>query len=513
MGRYWYERLSAMDASFLFFESENTHMHVAGTAIFDAAPFRRPDGGVDIERIRKYIASRLHLIPRYRQRLLWIPVFQHPVWVDDDRFSLEYHVRHTALPRPGDESQLKLLSGRIMSQQLDRGKPLWESWIVEGLEGDRFALITKAHHCMIDGIAGVDLLSVLLTSEPHDVIDEPPAWVPRPAPSPSDLLREEMLRRATLPARLVRAAAGRLQRPDEAVDTVRNAIRAAVETLWTGLHSAEPTPLNVPIGPHRRFDWLDMDLGELKQIKNRLGCTLNDVVLAIVSGAVQRFLEHRWVNPEIVDFRVLVPVSVRRPEERGRLGNRVSAWFVDLPVGEQDPRRRAQRIAEQTSTLKQTHMALGAETLTGLADWMGTTILQLGVQLAARSVPFNMVVTNVPGPQVPFYMMQAPLLAVYPQVPLFHRQALGVALLSYNGRLCWGFNADWDQMGDLPRFTGAVRDSLAELSHASRPIELRQSVQESRTPPSRRPASAAQARRRRAESGARGKPPAQRGPA
>src|SRR5881397_1328533 len=270
-----YERFSAQDSSFLVFEDPNTHMHLGGIAIFDAGPLATPDGGVNIERIRRHVASRLHWIPRYRQRVAYVPLERHPVWVDDDHFNLSYHVRHTSLPRPGDDRQLKRLAGRIMSQRLDRGKPLWEAWIVEGLEGGRFALIIKTHHCMADGISAVGLLQVLLSPSSEDTIEEPPRWIPRPPPTPVELLRDEVLRQARAPLDLARNLSTTLRRDPGAF---RAQVAENLTGLWhllrAGLRGAADTPMNQPVGPHRRFDYLVVDLVDVKAIKNRLGGTV-----------------------------------------------------------------------------------------------------------------------------------------------------------------------------------------------------------------------------------------------
>ncbi|TMA39389.1 MAG: wax ester/triacylglycerol synthase family O-acyltransferase, partial [Deltaproteobacteria bacterium] len=319
-----YERLSAQDSSFLVFEDQNTHMHLGGIAIFDAGPLATPDGGVNIERIRRHVASRLHWIPRYRQRIAYIPLERHPVWVDDDHFNLSYHVRHTSLPRPGDEEQLKRLAGRVMSQRLDRRRPLWEIWIVEGLEGGRFAMVTKTHHCMVDGVAAVDLNAILLSPTPEYPQEDATPWVPRPAPGPLTLLRDEALRQIRRPLALGRWLGSTLQAPDVAPGRVAERVSAAWQTISAGLRGAARTPLNAPIGPHRRFDWLTLDLGEVKGVKERFGGTVNDVVLATVAGGVRRFLRKRRVSLEGMDYRIVVPVSVRSEDERGRLTNRAS---------------------------------------------------------------------------------------------------------------------------------------------------------------------------------------------
>ncbi|MEW6270931.1 MAG: wax ester/triacylglycerol synthase family O-acyltransferase, partial [Thermodesulfobacteriota bacterium] len=464
MARYAYERLTALDQSFLLYEDGCSHMHVASTATFDAGPLATPDGGIDIERIREFVSSRLHRIPRYRQKLAYVPLRDQPVWVDDDRFNLAYHVRHTSLPRPGDERQLKRLSARIASQQLDRGKPLWEVWLVEGLAGGRFAMITKVHHCMIDGMSGVDLLEVLLSVTPEAPLEEPPVFIPRGMPDRMELLRDEVLDRLAAPLQL----AGRvLRNPLGVLSAVTEGAKALGETLVAGMTMPSETPVNKEIGPYRRFDWLTMDVALVKEVKNQLGGSLNDVVLTTVAGAMRRFLSRRRVNPRDIQFRVMVPVSVRTADERGTLGNKVSAWFADLPLGEGDPLRRYALVAETTARLKHSKQAMGAELLTAVTEWTPSTLLSLAVRLAHRGLPFNMVVTNVPGPQLPLYLLGSRMLDIYPLVPLFARLGLGVALFSYDGRLYWGFNGDWDVVPDLHDVVRCVEDSFAELHGAA----------------------------------------------
>src|SRR5438309_988020 len=462
-----YERFSAQDSSFLIFEDPNTHMHLGGIAIFDAGPLATPAGGVDIERIRRHVESRLHWIPRYRQRVAYIPLERHPVWVDDDHFNLSYHVRHTSLPRPGDEEQLKRLTGRIMSQRLDRRRPLWEIWIVEGLQGGRFAMISKTHHCMVDGVAAVDLLSVLLSPIPEHPMEEAPPWVPRPSPTPLALLRDEALRQVQRPIGLARWLGSTLRRPEVAPERVFERVAAAWETINAGLRGAARTPLNQPIGPHRRFDWLTLDLGEVKGVKERFGGTVNDVVLATVAGGVRRFLRKRRVTLEGMDYRIVVPVSVRSEDERGRFTNRASGWIMSLPIQERDPRRRLSKVRTTTKRLKESNQASGVEVLTQLAESVGSAAVSLGTRFASRLAPYNLTVTNTPGPQVPLYMLGARLRAGCPTVPLVRSQGLGVATFSYAGQLCWGFNADWDLVPDLNEFVHAIEDSFRELAEAA----------------------------------------------
>jgi diacylglycerol O-acyltransferase len=465
-----YDRLSAQDRSFLDLEGPETHMHVAGTFVFEKGPLATPQGGVDIDKIRDYVAARLHRIPRYRQRIAWIPVESHPVWVDDERFNIHYHVRHTALPAPGDERQLKRFCGRVLSQQLDRHKPLWEMWVVEGLEEDRFALVCKTHHCMVDGISGVDLLAVLLSPTPEKDYEPGPAWYPNPRPNGIELLRDAAWRRLTMPLGLTRNAAQALQRPAASLDGLRDAAAGLSQTLAAALSPAADTPLNRPIGPHRRFDWLGFDIEAVKRIKQALGGTVNDVVLATVTGAVSRFLEQRGIprrRQRDLDFRAFCPVSVRSREEQGALGNRVSSIIAALPLAETDPVRRLEAVREVTGNLKQSKQALGAEVLTSVSEWTAPTLAALAARLAFRNRLSNLVVTNVPGPQIPLYLLGARMLETYPMVPLFESQGLGVALFSYAGGLYWGFIADWDQFPDLHDLVRATDASFRELCEAA----------------------------------------------
>jgi WS/DGAT/MGAT family acyltransferase len=457
---YAYDRLSALDNSFLGFEDPNTHMHVAATAIFEPGPLALPGGGIDIARLDKYVLSRIDRIPRYRQRLDYVPIEGYPVWVDDDRFNLRYHLRQSCLPRPGEQRQLKRLSARILSQQLDRGKPLWEMSVVEGLEDGRFALVSKTHHCMIDGIAGIDILSVLLDPDPNATADEPTPWIARSAPTRLQLLRDEAARMAAAPL----TAFGKMLRdPRRVYSDLRESIEAMAETLSIGFEGCSPTPFNRPLGPHRRFDWLTLDLTDVREIKDRLGGSVNDVVLATVSGAVREFLRKRRVNVDYINFRGFVPVSVRAEDEQHKLGNRVAAWITRLPVDEPDPRVRLARVQEATANLKHSKQALGAEVLTRVTGWTPSTVLSLAARISTRVLPFNMVITNVPGPQVPLYLLGSRLVEIYPQVPLFYNQGLGVALFSYAGKLFWGFTADWELFPDLHDMVVAVEDSFAEL--------------------------------------------------
>jgi WS/DGAT/MGAT family acyltransferase len=465
---FHYDRLGSQDATFLDLEGPTAPQHVAATLVLRSGSLRTAEGGVDIERIRRYVASRLARIPRYRQRLAYVPLERHPVWVDDDHFQIEFHVRHTALPQPGDRAQLKRLSGRILSQRLDRNRPLWELWVVEGLEGgDRFAIVQKAHHAMIDGISGVDLMAVLLRGEASDAFEEGPAWTPRPAPSGSELVGAELRRRATDAAQLLARGPEAVRAPLRFLGALRESAQAVAETLSAGFRSASNTPLNQPLGMHRSFDWLDTKLADVKRVKDRLGGTVNDVVLATVAGALRHFLALRRVDVDRLHIRANVPVSVRSDGERGRLGNRIALWMTDLPVAEPDPLQRLARVRETTARLKRSKQALGAEVLAAVSDWTSSSILSLAVRGSALGRPYNLVVTNVPGPQLPLFLLGAELEACYPVVNLLPNQGLGVALFSYAGSLFWGFTADPAVVPDLPSFPGLVQAAFSELAQAA----------------------------------------------
>jgi diacylglycerol O-acyltransferase / wax synthase len=473
----YYERLSALDASFLGIENDSCHMHVGGVLLFDAAPLRSA-GGIDIDRIRRHIHARLHLVPRFRQRLAYIPYERIPVWVDDDRFRLAYHVRHTALPHPGDERVLKRLVGRIMSQALDRKRPLWEMWIAEGLEGNRFALISKTHHCMIDGIAGADLMSVILSPFPETATATPEPWTPRSRPGDARLVVDELVRRAAQPPAAVRALYDTIRDPQTKLREVADAAAGLVEAFAPAFSPVSKTPLNVEVGPHRRFDWTEMAVADLKAVKNVLGGTLNDVVLATVAGALRTFFTQRGLNLEQLEIRAMVPVSVRAHDERGHLGNRVTQLTAPLPVSLSDPVERLRAVRETTAGLKESRQALGGEVLTAISEWTVPNLLVQAVRLASRARPYNLIVTNVPGPQIPLYLQGALMRTSYPVVPLFANLALVVGLFSYNGGLFWGINADWEQIPDLHDFILALESSFKELQRAA---------ETAATPPARAP--------------------------
>ena len=456
------DRLTGLDASFLHIESDSAHMHVAGVMLFEGSP-------PEHEELVEALERKMHLVPRYRQKLAFVPLGQgRPRWVDDPYFNLGYHVRTTALPAPGSEEQLRNLAGRVFSQQLDRDKPLWEMWIVEGLEGgDRFAVLSKTHHALVDGISGVDIASVLfdVTPEPAPVPDPPRRWLPRPLPSQGQLLAEALIERATVPAEIARGVRSAFRAPRRIAGAAVSALAGVGAMAWAGMSPAPPSPYNTSIGPHRRFTWTRVALSDVKAIKNSLGGTVNDVMLAIVTGALGRDLRRR--GESIPELTAMVPVSVRSDEARGALGNQVAAMMAPLPVGEADPVARLERISTAMKRLKDGGQAVGAQMLTELTGFAPPTIMAQASRLVVRQRLFNLVVTNVPGPQIPLYMLGRQMHEVFPMVPLAPNQGLGVAIMSYNGRINFGLVGDYDVMDDLDQLTLDFQDSLAELADAA----------------------------------------------
>jgi WS/DGAT/MGAT family acyltransferase len=463
-----YERLSAMDASQLGLERGGVHMHIGGVSIFEAAPLLDERGALDVERIERYVASRLHRLPRYRQRLAWTPLEGHPVWIDDASFNLKYHVRYTSLPRHSGERELKRLTGRIISQALDRGKPLWEMWFVDGLPDERIALITKIHHSMVDGIGGASLMTQLMRADRDASIESTRTWVPRPAPSPGTLLRDELKRRAGLPLAAARAIAAALAEPRATWEEARELLAGVRESVATQFGSTVATPFNREIGPHRRLDWASVPLPVVKEIGKRLGGTVNDVVLAVFSGAVGRFLEDEGVPLAGGHFKALVPVNMRDPAKDGvRAGNRVAFVIAELPVGEHDPVQRLERVVEVMRKLKESRMTRGTDALVKLLDASFPALFTPLARIGSGGDAYNLVVTNIPGPQFPTYLLGAKQLEAHPYSPLFASQALTVTAFSYDGRLFWGFNSDWDALPELHDLVVDVQHEFERFREAA----------------------------------------------
>ena len=457
------DRLTALDAGFLHLERSGAHMHVAAIFVFDGEP-------PAYDELVEAIEARMHLVPRYRQKLAHVPLGQgRPVWVDDPHFNARYHLRHSALPAPGSDEQLKNLAGRLFASPLDRTKPLWELNLVEGLDGGRFAIISKTHHALVDGVSGVDITSVIFDTspDPSPVGAEARAWLARPEPTGAELLADALLERTTVPAEAARGVRAVTRAPRHVLARAGEWLVGVGAMAWAGLNPAPPSPFNVPIGPHRRYTWVDADLARFKAIKNELGGTLNDVVLAAVTLALGRFLRRRGEQTEGLVLRAMVPVSVRADAQRGALGNQVAAMWAPLPVGNDDPLAVLADISDAMRGLKESGQAVGAQALTSLADFAPPTIMSQAARLQSRQRFFNLVVTNVHGPQIPLYLLGRHLQAFYPVVPLAHHQALGIAIMSYDGRLGFGLLGDYDAMPDLEQLAADLETAIAALSRAA----------------------------------------------
>ncbi|HZG94879.1 MAG TPA: wax ester/triacylglycerol synthase family O-acyltransferase [Mycobacteriales bacterium] len=461
------DRLSALDVSFLHLESPTTPMHVGGVAIFQP-----PEAGFDYETLVSLIGERISLVPRYRQKIRWIPAsLGNPVWVDDNDFDLTYHVRRSALPKPGSEAQLKDLVARVQSRGLDRKRPLWEIYLIEGLEGGRVAVMTKTHHAMVDGISAIDIGQVIL-----DV-------TPEPRETPSDAWRAR--REPTSPELIAGVVTGWLRAPSQVVDTVRSQVSSASElagrvagtavgvlsAVRSTARPAPATPLNVTIGSQRRFGMARTELDDYKRVRKAHGGTVNDVVLATVSGALRTWLQTRGERVGGgMTLRAMVPVSVRDDASRGSVGNNISSYFVDLPVGEPSPVMRLHQVSHAMSGLKESGQSIGADVLIGLGGFAPPTLLAMGARAAGALTRrlFNLVVTNVPGPQFPLYAAGAQMLEMFPVVPLANGQGVCIALTSYNGGVYYGINADRDAIPDVDVLAQCIEESLAELMETVR---------------------------------------------
>jgi diacylglycerol O-acyltransferase len=459
------DRLTALDSTFLHLEDHSAaHMHVASVMVFEGIAPSHQD-------LVDHILGRLHLVPRYRQRLAYVPLEQgRPVWTDDPHFNPYYHIRHTALPRPADDAALKRLAGRLFSQRLDRSKPLWEMWLVQSMSGGRFAIVAKTHHALVDGVSGVDITTVLFDTqrEPAVPTAPPTSWHAKPLPGPAKLLGEALIERSTVPTEMGRGARALLRAPRRAVSQVKDGLLSIGATTIAGINApAPPSPFNVKIGPHRRYTFLDADLASLKAVKDSLGGTLNDAVLASVSLALGRYLRRHGHDTEGLELKAMVPVSVRTKSQRGALGNQVAAMWAPLPVGVENPAECLHKIAAAMDDLKKSGQAVGAQALTNLAGFAPPTILSQAARLQARQPFFNLVVTNVPGPQFPLYLLGRRLEVLYPVVPLAQRQALGIAVMSYDGHLGFGLLGDYDALPDLESIAQDLKWAVAALCRAA----------------------------------------------
>jgi diacylglycerol O-acyltransferase len=459
MPQHHLDRLTPVDASFLHQEGAHSHMHIGGLTILAGPP-------PSLDDFQEQIRWRLHLVPRYRHKLAHTAVDSgRPVWVDDPSFNLDYHVRHTALPAPGGWQQLQELTARIFSQRLDRSKPLWEMWLIEGFEDNRFALISKTHHSLIDGIAGIDLATVLFDVSPEPPPREPPgdAWQPHAEPNQLELLGAGARGAVRAGVALASSAVQALAHPDRAVAVSREAAEGLGEIVWAALNPAPATPLNVDIGPHRRYVGVASSLEDFKLVKNAFSCTVNDVVLAVVTGALRRFMIDRGVRTEGLEMRALVPVSVRAQHDHKDMGNRIVAMRGPLPVYIADPLQRLRFVKQAMDGLKESKQALGAEMIASAQSFAPPTILAQASRLNFSTRLFNLIVTNVPGPQFPLYVLGRKMLEAYPVAFLPEHHALAVAIMSYNGQLNFGLLGDFDALPDIESIGASIAAELAEL--------------------------------------------------
>jgi WS/DGAT/MGAT family acyltransferase len=451
------DTLSAVDASFLHQEGANTHMHIGGIALLEGPPPAYVD-------LLAHIRSRLHLVPRYRQKLAAAPFgLGRWRWIDDPTFNLEYHVRHTALPAPGTEDKLHTLAARVFGQRLDRTKPLWELWLVEGLDDDRWAIVSKTHHCLVDGVSGVDLMTMLfdLTPEVRDVGTE--SWHPRPEPTPAQLtatsLNGTVRRLAELPFR----AAAEAAQPGTALERAREAVEGLGEVAWAGLNPPPDTPLNVRVGPHRRFAVLPARLEDFKAVKDAFGGTVNDVVLAVVAGALREWMHSRGLRTDGMELRACVPVSVRTDDEKGAFGNTLVQILCPLPIYVPDPIDRLRFVSEQMQGIKDSKQALGAEVIARAEEFAPPTILAQATRMNFSTRFYNLLVTNVPGPQVPVYALGCRLERVFPVPFLAGDRSLAIAVMSYDGGMNFGMLADYDALPDVDVVVDGLEQALTEL--------------------------------------------------
>ncbi|MDQ4005921.1 MAG: wax ester/triacylglycerol synthase family O-acyltransferase, partial [Actinomycetota bacterium] len=425
--------MSVLDASFLYLERSNVHMHVAGIAVLD--PSTAPNGRIDPDMLATLVGDRIHMVPRFRQKVVTPPFgVGRPLWVDDPDFDVGFHLRRAALPKPGGQRELAEFVQRVHSRPLDRSKPLWEMYTIEGLEDGYTAVLFKSHHAMTDGVSGIDIATVMVDFEPEPRRFEAQRWAPEPAPSPAELLADSIRDSVTHPVRSLMDGLGRIARtPAEVWDQAKDIVGGTGEILARG--TAPASPFNRTIGPNRRLSLAEFPLAEAKAVKDALGGTVNDVVLTAVSGSLRHWYRHRGLDPTGTSLRAMVPVSTRDTSQQMALGNQVSMFFVDLPIGIDDAAQRLERIKELTAELKSSHQAMAATAIMGTAQWAPPTLHALAARLIGRSRFANLVVSNVPGPQIPLYIGGARLVAAYPVMPLAPRIGLSVAVTSLAGTM------------------------------------------------------------------------------
>ena len=452
----FYEPLSARDAWFLYAERPETPLDLATVYVFEGGS--RIPGGRGAIGVEETVAERIHLVPRYRQRIHRVPFnLAHPVWIDDPSFDLGAHIRHEVLQPPGDGAQVRRHVARILARPLDKRRPLWEMTLITGLRGGRVVIVNRAHHAMVDGVSSVDILSLLLDTTPEGFRPDPPVepWKPRPAPSNWQLIRPLLwdLRSRSRPER---------SRMPALWETRRVPLRGMLKLGGTMVRPRSDLFFNRKIGPQRTGRGLKVPLAAFKALKDRYGCTVNDAVLAVVSEALHRWFKARGERvPEKV--RVFCPVSIRADEGHGRLGNQISGMVFELPTSDLPIEERLKRIKVTTGDLKRTRQAVAADQLAGLAEWAPPSLLVLaGRIMSTPQAGANINVTNIPGPQFPLYTGGAQLLEVWPFAPLYPAMGLGVAIVSYNGDAYFGLTADPSIVADVEEFTRDLREAASE---------------------------------------------------
>ncbi|HEX7462593.1 MAG TPA: wax ester/triacylglycerol synthase family O-acyltransferase [Dermatophilaceae bacterium] len=468
------DRLTSLDASFLYMEESTTPMHVGSVMVFQP-----PDEGFDYDRLVSLIHNRIDLVPRFRQRVREVPGrLANPVWVDDEQFDVAYHVRRSALPNPGDDAQLEEFVARIQSRPLDRRRPLWEVYLIEGLAEGRFAIVTKSHQALVDGIHALDIAHMIVNGEPDREGTTTETWRPAREPSDIELVTSALLDAVRRPSRIADNVRGGVEDVKSIGGRVFSAVGDVVSTVArTAARPAPVSPLNAEIGAARRYIMVGTDLADFRTVRKRLvrgnhadDVTINDVVLATISGALRAWLLTRGEPVQsATTVRAMVPVSVYDSDDTARLGNRVTACFVDLPVGEPSASMRLHQIAFAMRQQMEGGQAIGAESLAGLAGFAPPTLHSLGARLGSAMSRrfFNVVITNVPGPQQPLYVRDALMVSTYPVIPLARGQAVSIGLTSYDGGVYFGLNGDRGAMPDLDVLGHCLIDSLAELVEVS----------------------------------------------
>jgi diacylglycerol O-acyltransferase len=452
------ERLSSLDASFLYLERPAMHMHVAALSVFS----RRDDGPLTYEHVARVTEARLHLAPRLRQRVLRLPGgLARPLWVDDDRFELDFHLRRAAIPTPGGRLQLERAAGRVLSRPLDPAKPLWELYVFEGLADDRTAVLLKMHHALADGISGMLIASALFDLSADAELGPPPrsAWTPEAVPSAAELAIDAVQDMVFHPVEaLVRVA----EAPVHAAAVVGQTLDGLRSLAGMGMPPRGP--FDVRVGPNRRFATAEVPFELVHDVKRSLGGTINDVVLAAVGGGLHDLLHARGEPTKGRVLRVMIPVSVRSRAQEGDVGNRVAPAFVDIPIGKMTPGSRLKRVRRATEELKGSAMAVSADKIIGLGAYAPPALHAMAARLVSRNRWFNLVVSNIPAPQVPMYLAGARLEASFPAMPLGESCALSIACTSLGGTMAFGLTADWDALRDIAVLARGIESAFAELA-------------------------------------------------